>query len=451
MQKYNFMPDLRESHLAPVSFDNPEIRAVPTQKFPPNNLLDLITYTRLHSEIRSLAGGMPASELHPRVDIQNAINEVLSDPNIPPDEIFQYGNARGNYRYREVVADNLTKVTETELTPDHVITTVGGQDAISKFLEATFGPGNPERKVLLTRPDTYSALMGAAERFNIQVVGVLSDHEGIIPEELEKTIITLLDDYQVTPAGIFEMVLSNPTGGVMSDKRGLELSKICEKYGLNAYFDYAYFGIIFDENIEEPKLLYLDSKGITVGFSSSKIIAPGLRTTHLITKDDELMDKYVAIKRDEKIFTPPILELALWKLFSNQEWMKQRLATVKKRYLVGKETAVEAINQNSDVLKISINPQGGMFLYPEMPPGFSSHRLLERLLTEAKIALVPGSWTQTHQLQMADGNLIGPPMKDNNFRLCYSTLPPNELKEVISELAIFLRKVAKEENIQLFN
>lgn len=439
-------------HLKPVSYlpvVEPELDLSPSA-FPPSNLLDLITYTRSHPEIRSAAGGLPSSELHPRDDVERVVNEIFNDKSISSDEIFQYGDPQGNLRYRQIVAENLKKLSGLPLTSDQIITTSGGQKAISLFLEATFKPGNPDRKVLLTRRDTYAALKGASERFDIPLVSVISDKDGIIPEELKKTIKLLTEKYKVIPAGLFDMVASNPSGSVMSDERGLKISEICSRYGINALFDYAYNGIILKDDINPPTLPYLTFKGISASFSSSKIIAPGLRTTHLVTFDNTLKDKYVAIKRDDQIMTPPLNELILWKLLRDTYWLNARLQKVKARYKQGLDASLKELELHKDVFRLPLIPESGMFLYPEIPKGLSSHLLLSRMLTEAKIAYVPGPWTQTPQLQMPDGELLGEPMNDSLFRFCFATLEPNQIRETLKDMAIMLRTVSEEQHVDLF-
>jgi len=72
------------------------------------------------------------------------------------------------------------------------------------------------------------------------------------------------------------------------------------------------------------------------------------------------------------------------------------------------------------------------------------------MLTGPKVAYVPGPWTQAGQLIMPDGKIIGVPPRDNRFRSCFTTLPPEVLGRTLDRQAAELRLIAQEEGITLF-
>ena len=78
------------------------------------------------------------------------------------------------------------------------------------------------------------------------------------------------------------------------------------------------------------------------------------------------------------------------------------------------------------------HPNGGFFLWIDLPEGISGDKFAEYLLNEEKLIILPGS------LYRPDGKDI------NAVRLCYSVLSPEQITEGIERLARGLKKMMED-------
>jgi DNA-binding transcriptional MocR family regulator len=74
---------------------------------------------------------------------------------------------------------------------------------------------------------TYPGIKAAAKRCGIKLVGIMMDHEGMIPNELETAC------KRHTIKGIYTSAnLQNPTNATMSKNRRIELARVIEQFDL---------------------------------------------------------------------------------------------------------------------------------------------------------------------------------------------------------------------------
>lgn len=429
-------------------------RALELQQHNPyiNSLLTLIgTVSNMREqgeEIISLAGGLPPEKfLRDVVQFRDSPKAQRLIKTIPVSEFEQYAGSAGFLRLRKWLAQEGSQLTQKDITATDILTTPGSQYGISAaILEFCANDGG---KVALTPVPTYSAFLEAAEKTSkTPVFGIESDAQGMIPKSLEQTIRKLLKK-GIKPGLVYSMVYSNPTGGVMSDKRGKELNEICKKYGIPFVVDYAYYKLQAEnqKSREIPKIDYLDENVILL-FTGSKRYAPAERVAWAIVPDEVKRKRLQAVKQAQMMHGTTRAEMDFWS-FAESGMLNRQDPKVAKRYRQGIDAGMEAITANSDVFKVK-KPDSGMFLWVELPKGISTYAHLGDILKKFKIAYSPGVWFQPMQVQLHDGTLIGPPPTDNFMRLCVVTESPRVVKKAIGQLAQAFREIAQQEGVELF-
>ncbi len=436
------MPQMAIAELARTTVDASLSQPIDQQKlgvpdqliYPqPQSLLQLIaeiTEMRRRGEpITSLAGGLPPNKRlkHLWTDVYpHALAELALE--IQAGEALQYTSPEGHPLFRQWAARDVSILTGKEITPEQIITTAGLQYGISATIQALC---LPEKKVVLTQTPTYSAFLEAAKvPADIEVVAVASDEQGMIPEALEETIIRLRQN-GVEPGLAYGMVIGNPTGEVMSDKRGATINEICKISGLPFFVDYAYYRLNFPA-VSAPQIGWMDDN-VILGFTTSKLGAPGGRLGYLVITNPDLYDKIKKVKSAQMMSLPTPMELLFFKL-ATQPAFELEVKQLMQVYQQGVKAGLKAVRDNADILACQ-EPGGGMFLWVAAPPTLSTSKHLGRILHEERIGYSPGIWFQPDQLRLPDGSIIGPKADDNHMRLCAVTESPEVVYEAINRLA----------------
>jgi DNA-binding transcriptional MocR family regulator len=133
---------------------------------------------------------------------------------------------------RAAVCDWLAGRAVGPLSPDHVMLTNGGQNAIRLVFDATL---TGERPVVLTEALAYPGFRYAARLARAEVVGVAMDREGLLPDAMEAAckrhhpqVLCLTPQAQ------------NPTVACMGALRRAEIVSIAQRYNLQIVEDECY-------------------------------------------------------------------------------------------------------------------------------------------------------------------------------------------------------------------
>ncbi|MFU0789121.1 MAG: Family transcriptional regulator [Virgibacillus proomii] len=157
---------------------------------------------------------------------------------------------------------------------DHTAIVSGAQNALAIALTALFEPGNR----IATDVYTYSNFIELAKMYHIQLVPILGDQFGMLPNDLEKQCS------QINIHGVFLMPsCSNPTTVMIPDFRKRELAAVIRKHRLLLIEDdmHAFLtaGIISD--YKEPLFNLLPEQSVYI-CGTSKPICSGLRVAYMV-------------------------------------------------------------------------------------------------------------------------------------------------------------------------
>lgn len=164
-----------------------------------------------------------------------------------------------------------------ETDQEHIAIVSGAQNALAIVLTALFEPGYR----IATDLYTYSNFIELAKMYHIQLVPILGDQFGMLPDELEKQCC------QTNIHGIFLMPsCSNPTTVMISDLRKQELATVIRKHRLILIEDdiHAFLtaGIISD--YKQPMFHLLPEQSVYI-CGTSKSICSGLRVAYMVYGD----------------------------------------------------------------------------------------------------------------------------------------------------------------------
>ncbi len=123
-----------------------------------SEIRELLKFTA-RPEVISFAGGLPAPELFPVREIEEAAASALEHEGA---RVLQYSTPEGDPRLREIIAARMNRVRKTHRTADEVLVTSGSQQGLDLTGKIFLDPGD----VILCESPTYIGAIQAFRVFN---------------------------------------------------------------------------------------------------------------------------------------------------------------------------------------------------------------------------------------------------------------------------------------------
>jgi DNA-binding transcriptional MocR family regulator len=208
-------------------------------------------------------------------------------------QVMSYQPEAGLWRHREAGAQWLRRFGASG-DGNRVMVTYGAQHGLACVLRTLARPGD----TVLTEPLSYPGLQALAGSLRLQLVGVETDEEGMLPSALERAIKTFDAKLMYcTPS------LHNPTVSTMSMRRREEIAAVALRCGLLVIEDCVPAAM---QASPLPALATLLPKQSFLLASFSKVTAPGLRVGYLETSP-EWLSKFAAYMRNDCWMAAPLM------------------------------------------------------------------------------------------------------------------------------------------------
>jgi DNA-binding transcriptional MocR family regulator len=322
----------------------------------------------------SFAGGLPAPSTFPVAELTAIAQEVLETEGA---RALQYSTTEGHPVLREQIASRLRTRQGVIVSPEEVLITAGSQQGLDLIVKAFLEPGDE----ILCESPTYLAFIQAAQVFQPTFVEVPTDDEGMRIEALEARLagcrrprlIYVVPDFQ------------NPSGRCWSVARRRALLEIARRYQVPVVEDAPYGEVRF-EGEPQPSLKSLDPDVIQVG-TFSKIFCPGLRLAW-IAAPAEILQRFVILKQAADLHTATLNQMFLSAYLARYD-IEANIARIRALYRRRRDAMVAALERTLPPGSRFTRPQGGLFIWVELPEGIDARQLLARCL-EQQVAFVPG-------------------------------------------------------------
>nr|WP_315595236.1 PLP-dependent aminotransferase family protein [uncultured Cupriavidus sp.] len=350
-------------------------------------------------EVISFAGGLPAAQTFPVEAMRQACERVFATL---PESALQYGPTEGFQPLRQWIAD------KHGVDPATVLITTGSQQALDLIGKVLIDPAS---KVLVEAP-TYLGALQAFSMFEPNYLELPMDEDGLDVEQLSTTLaedarfLYLIPNFQ------------NPTGRQLSFERREALVARARRLGLlivedNPYGELRYSGQAI------PTLHSMNADGVVYLGSFSKILAPGLRLGYVLAPP-AIHAKLVQAKQASDLHTPTFTQRLAWEVLSTG-MLDAHVGAVCDRYGMHCAAMLDSLARHMpDGVRWS-RPEGGMFIWVEMPQGIDAMELLQEAVAR-DVAFVPGSPFYARS------------PKANTLRLAFVTVPPEQIEVGIARL-----------------
>ncbi|SIQ56480.1 PLP-dependent aminotransferase family protein [Micromonospora avicenniae] len=366
-------------------------------------------------EVVSLAGGAPYITALPLDAVGEMLGRLGSEHGATT---LQYGIGQGTLELREGICEVMALSgidAACGASPDDVVVTVGGQQALDLVARLFLDPGD----VVLAEGPTYVGALGVFQAAQAQVVHVPMDSDGLIPEALEAAIAEQARTGRRVKFLYTIPTYQNPTGVTLTEERRERVLDICERAGLLVIEDDPYGQLGFEGEAPAP-LRARRREGVFYLGTFSKTFAPGLRVGWILAPH-AVRDKLV-IASEAQILCPSGYAQAAVATYLNTMPWREQLKVYREVYRERRDALLDALTDLMPEGTSWTRPGGGLFVWATLPAGLDSKAMMPRAVA-ARVAYVPGTGFY------ADGSGGG------HMRLNFSFPPPERIREGVRRLA----------------
>ncbi|MEH0938967.1 aminotransferase-like domain-containing protein [Micromonospora psammae] len=366
-------------------------------------------------EVVSLAGGAPYIAALPLDAVGEMLGRLGSEHGVTT---LQYGIGQGTLELRERICEVMALSgidAACGASPEDVVVTVGGQQALDLVARLFLDPGD----VVLAEGPTYVGALGVFQAAQAQVAHVPMDDEGLIPEALEVAIADLARAGRRVKFLYTIPTYQNPTGVTLSEERRERVLDICERAGLLVVEDDPYGQLGFEGEAPAP-LRARRRDGVFYLSTFSKTFAPGLRVGWILAPH-AVRDKLVIASEAQILCPSGYAQAAVATYLSTMPWREQ-LKVYREVYRERRDAMLAALEDLMPAGTTWTTPAGGLFVWANLPDGLDAKAMMPRAIA-ARVAYVPGTGFY------ADGSGTG------NMRLNFSFPSPERIREGVRRLA----------------
>ncbi len=334
--------------------------------------------------IISFAGGIPDPSLFPHQAFRDAYAEVLSGPSA--NAALQYQVSEGYLPLRRWLVAEMGRLGVV-CDEGNIVVTSGSQQALDYLGKLFLSPSDT---ALVTWP-TYLGALQAFNAYEPHYERLTPGGGNMTPEAYRRAAVKaggrpkfayLVPDF------------SNPTGETLSLAARETVLDLAGELDIAVIEDAAYRALRYDgESV--PPILALDcarSGGIDAARtiycgSFSKILAPGLRVGW-VCAPRAIVEKLVLVKQASDLHSPSINQLVVHRVAETS--YASQVAKARKNYGARRDRMLEALAGTMPAYAAWSRPEGGMFVWMTLPSEIDTTDLLERSVSEARVAFVPG-------------------------------------------------------------
>lgn len=317
--------------------------------------------------------------------------------------------------------------------PDEVLLTNGATHGLDSVCRTFLDPGDS----MIVEAPTFMGALSLFRNFGVEIEGVGVDEDGMDVDALAEELAQRREggrkeekagergEREVTEDSAADLPplvytipnFQNPTGTTLSLERRERLLELAEEYDFLILEDDAYGDLRYSGD-PVPSLAALDDAGrvIRVG-TFSKTIAPGIRTGWVIA-DAELMAQIEGVTAGgTNNFTRSVVGN-----YAASGMLAENVAWLRGEYEERRDRMLAALEEHMPEGATWTEPDGGFFVWVELPSGIDTDELLPDAADEGVVYL--------------PGELFYPDDRESNgLRISFSHVSHEAIDEGIQALA----------------
>lgn len=351
----------------------------------------------------------------PPPEIRAAIADAIKDDA----RIDRYCQVRGVFDFLDEIESKLAKENEIDAKKSCVVATAGSNMG---FQNAVLAIGDVGDEIILLSPFYFNHEM-AIEIAGCKTVVVPTDANYQIELDALKQAITSRTKAIVTVSP------SNPTGAVYTNKALTAVNQLCKDRGLYHISDEAYEYFLYDGQTHFSPGSLPDAFNHTISlYSLSKGYGmAGWRTAYMVIPQH--LETAVKKVQDTNLVCPPVLNqlAAAAAMRMGKVWVDEQVVG----FHQVRELVVSELQSLGDRCEVPI-PGGAFYVLAKVKTSKSDMELVEALIRESGVAVMPGSTFGVTQSDVPDGCSV---------RIAYGALDQDSVAEGMGRLVRGLKKL----------
>lgn len=335
---------------------------------------DLLALTERPGVI-SFAGGLPAPELFDLDGARASFDAVLANRGRTA---LQYSTTEGNAELRAAVA---ARYEARGLPTDaaDVLVTTGSQQGLSLLATALLDPGD----VVLVESPSYLAALQCFTLAGARLVPVPADERGIDIDALAELAARL------RPKLLYAVpTFQNPTGRTLDADNRAAVVATAAGHGFRVLEDDPYAELRYSGTPLPPMAAGAEPGLVVSTGSFSKILSPGLRLGWVRT-DPSVRAALVVAKQAADLHTSTLDQAAAAHYLASGR-LDAAVTRSRTAYRERRDALLAALPSALPAGSRWNVPDGGMFVWAQLPPGWDATAVLPTALAH-DVAFVPGA------------------------------------------------------------
>ncbi len=302
---------------------------------------------------------------------------------------------------------------------ENILITNGSSQALALIFELFLNPGD----VLIAEAPWFMGAIWRAKALGADIREVPLDDEGIIIEELERTLEQVAAEGKRAKLLYCVPTFQNPSGITYSAARRKQLVALAQRHGLPILEDDAYFDLRFDGE-QVPTMYSLDDQGLVMYCGTfSKTMAAGMRLGWCVAAPN-IIARLTGLKSDSgsNAFTSHVAAQ-----FCGSGALQEHISELRPLYKHRRDVMLAALEEHMPEGTTWTTPAGGFFIWLTLPEGVTCAPL-------AEAAMKKGVGVSQGVMFFANGG------GERNVRLSYSFNDDDEIRKGITILGDLVRE-----------
>ena len=390
--------------------------------------------------IYSLSVGGPSTHLRQKAAelVLKATLSLHKSEHCP--NALQYGKEEGPMAFRLELAKFLSEHYGNAVNHEDLWATAGAAQGMDFVGHTLFQSGDV---VFVDEPCYFIGIKALRNDLGMRVIGVPSDNDGMIVDELEKLMMEHSNELRAPtdkkPYSAMVYVVptfSNPTGSCLSVERCKKLITLLRKHNVLALCDDVYNLLSFTDDTPPPQRLFAfdnksdaDYKGNVISNGSfSKLLGPGLRLGWMeVPEKAQKVLKTSAYASSGGCFNhymACVISVAL-----QEGLMKEHLFMAREVYLSQLNALCHALDKHMPGQFSYEKPKGGYFVWVTFPREIDCDKLFDICKNKYLVELNYGS------------RFCATPGKFKNcIRLSFSFNEPDIIEHCVKQISQALKE-----------
>jgi 2-aminoadipate transaminase len=340
----------------------------------PRSFIREILKTALQPNVISFAGGLPNRDLFPVKEIKAATIAVLDRESR---DVFQYGNSEGSPLLRKYIASRYRATLGLDVAVEDILITNGSQQGLDLLGKVLLNDGDG----LVIEEPGYLGAIQAFSLYRPAFLPVPVSDDGMDVKRLRKALADGRPKLMYTVPNF-----QNPSGITYPEANRQAVAEALQGTGTLLIEDDPYGDLRFSGERKQTFRNYLPRQTVLLG-SFSKTVVPGFRLGWIVAPP-HLMEKLVVAKQASDLHTSHLTQAIMYQYLADND-IDRHIQVIREAYGRQCRAMLAGMERHFPPSVTHTRPEGGMFVWAELPEGLAALDLFEAAIKE-KVVFVPG-------------------------------------------------------------